>query len=134
MRWEDRREGLSSDEANRPQPCRRRAARAHRAPRGRPRAEPPGALHEVAGDGNGAIYGAAAALFAAGIAARLRGKILWCVTRPDLFALALAQARLAPDRVIFVGPATRLRSPPVSRKACDIAVLARSSPRSPACR
>jgi len=60
-----------------------------------------GALHEVAGGGNGAIDGAAAALFAAGIAARTRGKILWCLTRLDLFAPALAQAGLAPDRVIY---------------------------------
>ena len=53
-----------------------------------------GALHEVAGGGHGAIDGAAAALFAAGIAARTRGK--------DLFAPALAQAGLMPDRVIYV--------------------------------
>src|SRR5580698_9570372 len=44
-----------------------------------------GALHEVAGGGNGVVDGAAAALFAAGIAARTRGKVLWCVTRLDLF-------------------------------------------------
>jgi protein ImuA len=56
-----------------------------------------GALHEVAGGGNGA-----AALFAAGIAARIRGRVLWCVTRQDLFAPALAQAGLAPGRVIYV--------------------------------
>src|ERR1017187_10513400 len=61
-----------------------------------------GALHEVAGGGNGAIDGAAAALFAAGIAARTRGKVLWCITRQDLFAPAIAQAGLAPDRVIYV--------------------------------
>lgn len=61
-----------------------------------------GALHEVAGGGNGAIDGAAAALFAAGIAARTKGKVLWCITKPDLFAPALAQAGLAPDRVIYV--------------------------------
>jgi protein ImuA len=60
-----------------------------------------GALHEVAGGGNGAIDGAAAALFAAGIAARLRGQVLWCVTRQDLFAPALAQAGLVPDHVIY---------------------------------
>jgi protein ImuA len=47
-----------------------------------------GALHEVAGGGNGAVNAAAAALFAAGIAARTKGKVLWCVTRPDLFAPA----------------------------------------------
>jgi protein ImuA len=63
---------------------------------------PLSALHEVAGGGNGAIDGAAAALFAGGIAGRTRGKVLWCVTRQDLFAPALAQAGLAPDRVIYV--------------------------------
>lgn len=61
-----------------------------------------GALHEVAGGGNGAIDGAAAALFSAGIAARTRGKSLWCLTRGDLFAPAVAQAGLVPDRVIYV--------------------------------
>jgi protein ImuA len=61
-----------------------------------------GALHEVAGGGNGAIDGAAAALFVAGIAARVKGKALWCLTRPDLFAPAIAQAGLGPDRVIYV--------------------------------
>jgi protein ImuA len=63
---------------------------------------PRGALHEVIGGSNGAIDGAAAALFAAGIAARTRGRVLWCVTRQDLFAPALAMAGLAPDRIIFV--------------------------------
>src|ERR1700710_1619936 len=61
-----------------------------------------GALHEVAGGGNAAIDGAAAALFAAGIAARTKGKILWCITRQDLFAPALAQVGLHADRVIYV--------------------------------
>src|SRR5262245_49794780 len=61
-----------------------------------------GALHEVAGGGNGAVDGAAAALFAAGIAARTRGRVLWCVVRQDLFAPALASAGLAPDQVIYV--------------------------------
>lgn len=60
------------------------------------------ALHEVAGGGNGAVDGAAAALFAAGIAARTKGKVLWVVTRTDLFAPALAQAGLHPDRLIQV--------------------------------
>ena len=61
-----------------------------------------GALHEIAGGGNGALDGAAAALFAAGIAARTKGKVLWCIVRSDLFAPALAQAGLAADRVIYV--------------------------------
>ncbi|RWG47335.1 MAG: damage-inducible protein, partial [Mesorhizobium sp.] len=49
-----------------------------------------GALHEIAGGGNGVIDGAAAALFAAGIAARTKGRVLWCITRPDIFAPAVA--------------------------------------------
>jgi len=61
-----------------------------------------GALHEVAGGGAGAIDGTASALFAAGIAARTRGQVLWCVARKDLFAPGLAQAGLAADRVIYV--------------------------------
>jgi protein ImuA len=61
-----------------------------------------GALHEIADGGNGGIDGAAAGLFAAGIAARTKGKVLWVFTRQDLFAPALAQVGLAPDRVIYV--------------------------------
>lgn len=61
-----------------------------------------GGLHEVAGGGRGAVDGAAAAHFAAGIAARTRGRVLWCVTRQDLFAPALEQAGLAADRVVYV--------------------------------
>jgi protein ImuA len=61
-----------------------------------------GALHEVAGGGNDVIDGAAAALFSAGVAARTVGKTLWCFTRSDLFAPALAQAGLSADRVIYV--------------------------------
>jgi protein ImuA len=61
-----------------------------------------GALHEFAGGGSGTVDGAAAALFVAGLAARTRGKIVWCLTRPDLFFPALAQAGLHPDRVVFV--------------------------------
>jgi hypothetical protein len=56
-----------------------------------------GALHKVAGGGNAAIDGAAAALFAAGIAACTKGKVLWCITRQDLFAPALARVGLAAD-------------------------------------
>ena len=61
-----------------------------------------GALHEFAGGGSGTVDGAAAALFVAGIAARTRGPVVWCLTRPDLFFPALAQVGLHPDRVIFV--------------------------------
>lgn len=61
-----------------------------------------GALHEFAGGGSGTVDGAAAALIAAGIAARTKGQIVWCLTRPDLFMPALAQAGLHPNRVVFV--------------------------------
>ncbi len=60
-----------------------------------------GALHEVAGGANGAVDGAAAASFAAGIAARTGGMVLWCYTQADLFAPALAQSGLSEDRVVF---------------------------------
>ncbi len=60
-----------------------------------------GALHECAGGGSGTVDGAAAALFAAGVAARTKGKVVWCLTRPDLFMPGLAQAGLHPSRVIF---------------------------------
>ncbi len=61
-----------------------------------------GALHEFAGGGFGTVDGAAAALFAAGIVARTKGEVVWCLTRPDLFMPALAQAGLHPKRVVFV--------------------------------
>ncbi len=61
-----------------------------------------GCLHEVAGGGNGAVDGAAAALFSAGIAARTKGKVLWVVTRRDLFMPAIAQAGLHPDRMLHL--------------------------------
>ncbi|TBZ97445.1 ImuA family protein, partial [Rhizobium leguminosarum] len=50
----------------------------------------------------GTVDGAAAALFVAGIAARTQGKVVWCLTRPDLFFPALAQAGLHQNRVVFV--------------------------------
>lgn len=61
-----------------------------------------GAIHEFAGGGAGTVDGAAAALMVAGIAARTKGKILWCLSRPDLFAPSISQAGLHPDRVIYV--------------------------------
>jgi len=63
---------------------------------------PFGAIHEFAGGGAGTVDGAAAALLAAGIAARTKGKVIWCLTRTDLFFPALAQAGLHPGRVVFV--------------------------------
>ncbi|WP_368407090.1 ImuA family protein [Asticcacaulis aquaticus] len=60
-----------------------------------------GALHEIAGGANGAVDGSAAISFAAGIAARTGGNVLWCYTQPDLFAPALANSGLTEDRVVF---------------------------------
>lgn len=61
-----------------------------------------GALHEISGGGAAAADAAAATLFAAGIAARTGGALLWCVERSELFAPGLAQAGLAAARLIQV--------------------------------
>ena len=63
-----------------------------------------GVLHEVVEGGPAAEFAGAATLFAAGIAARLKGPVLWCLTRRDLFAPGLAAAGLHPDRVIYARP------------------------------
>jgi protein ImuA len=62
---------------------------------------PLGCLHEVESGGRGLEHGAAAILFTAGILARLKGPVLWCLASRDLFAPALARAGLHPDRVIY---------------------------------
>lgn len=61
-----------------------------------------GGLHEFAGGGEGAVHGAASALFVAGIVARTKGQVIWGLSRPDLFAPAFQQAGLDLNRVIFV--------------------------------
>jgi protein ImuA len=60
------------------------------------------AIHEIAGGGSDSIQGAVSALFTAGIAARTKGPIIWCLTRTDLFMPGLVQVGLHQDRVIFV--------------------------------
>ena len=60
-----------------------------------------GALHEVAGGGPGAVHGAAAVLFVAGVLTRMEGPVLWCLRQRDLFAPALAGVGLHPERVIY---------------------------------
>jgi len=60
-----------------------------------------GALHEVAGAGPDTEHGAAAALYLAGVLARMEGPVLWVQQRPDLFAPGLACAGLYPGRVVF---------------------------------
>jgi protein ImuA len=60
-----------------------------------------GALHEMIEGGPAAEFAGAATLFVAGIAARLKGPVLWCLSRRDLFAPGLMNAGLHPDRVIY---------------------------------
>ncbi|WP_230533026.1 ImuA family protein [Microvirga roseola] len=60
-----------------------------------------GALHEMVEAGLAAEFAGCATLFTAGIAARLKGPVLWCLTRRDLFAPGLLRAGLHPDRVIY---------------------------------
>ena len=61
-----------------------------------------GALHEVAGAGPDVEHGASAALFAAGVLARLSGPVLWVLEHSDLFAPGLAAVGLHPGRVLYV--------------------------------
>jgi protein ImuA len=64
------------------------------------------ALHEAAAASPAPGDDAAATLFLAALAARFSqaagdGQVLWAVTRHDLFAPGLAQAGLAPERVLY---------------------------------
>jgi protein ImuA len=61
-----------------------------------------GALHELADTGPAVEHATAAGLMVSGILARLDGPVLWVAERADLFAPALAQVGLLPDRVLFV--------------------------------
>jgi protein ImuA len=60
-----------------------------------------GHLHEVMEGGPASEFAGLAALFTAGILARLSGPVLWCLRGRDLFAPALARIGLHPDRVIY---------------------------------
>lgn len=60
-----------------------------------------GALHEITPTQAALAHAAACTLFAAGILARTRGPVLWCLAARDLFAPALARVGLHPDRVIY---------------------------------
>src|SRR3954452_15462086 len=59
------------------------------------------ALHEAAGDRPGLPDEAAATLFLASLAARRGGVVLWALARRDLFAPALQQSGLAPERLLY---------------------------------
>lgn len=60
-----------------------------------------GHLHEAIEGGAASQYAGLATLFVAGILARMKGPVLWCLRGRDLFAPALARVGLHPDRVIF---------------------------------
>lgn len=60
-----------------------------------------GALHEISEAGAAAEYGGLAALFTAGILARLPGPVLWCLRGRDLFAPSLVGVGLMPGRIVF---------------------------------
>jgi protein ImuA len=60
-----------------------------------------GGLHEIIEGGSASEYASVATLFAAGILARLKGPVLWCLRGRDLFAPALARVGLHPDRVVY---------------------------------
>ena len=55
-----------------------------------------GALHEMIEAGLASEFAGCTTLFTAGIAARLKGPVLWCLTRRDLFAPGLLRAGLHP--------------------------------------
>ena len=61
-----------------------------------------GAVHEIAATGPEVEQGAAPALFAASLLARLPGPVLWILARRDLFAAGLAGAGLDPRRLVLV--------------------------------
>jgi protein ImuA len=60
-----------------------------------------GHFHEVIEGGAASEFAGLATLFAAGIAARIPGPVLWCLRGRDLFAPALARIGLDHKRVIY---------------------------------
>jgi protein ImuA len=60
-----------------------------------------GALHELIETGPAAEFASCTTSFAAGIAARIKGPVVWCGTRKDLFAPGLWRSGRHPDRVIY---------------------------------
>ena len=60
-----------------------------------------GCLHEFAGASPAFEHAAGPISFVAGILARLKGPVLWCLARRDLFAPGLAGVGLSPERVVY---------------------------------
>jgi len=88
-----------------------------------------GAVHELAAAGAEAEQGAAPALFAAGLLARHPGPVVWIQgARRDLYGVALAQAGLAPARLLVVqarrdalsAMEEALRHPHVAGVVCEL--------------
>ena len=61
-----------------------------------------GAMHELQAAGPDVEYGAAPALFAAGILARHPGSVVWIGRRHGVFGHGLLRAGLNPRRIVFV--------------------------------
>lgn len=93
-----------------------------------------GALHEFAGGGSGTVDGAAAALFVAGIAARTKGPVIWCLTRPDLFFRRLQGSVSIPTASFSWSPTGKRTFWPIWRRGSRLAVSGRSSANLSACR
>ena len=89
---------------------------------------PLGAVHELQAAGPDIEYGAAPALFAAGILARHGGPVVWIGGRRDVFGHGLLQAGLNPGRIIFVDAGKTallameeaLRHPDVTGVVCEL--------------
>src|SRR3954451_1112230 len=74
------------------------------------------ALHEVMETGAASEHAAVATLFIAGILARNKGPVLWCVRCRDLFAPALAAWACIPIASFMPRPTASLRFwPPLRR-------------------
>jgi protein ImuA len=82
-----------------------------------------GALHEVAGGGFGANYGAAAVLFAASVLRADRCHRPLVSAHAGIFSPALADAGLHPDRVLQAEARDEKTVCSGSRKACAMAAL-----------
>ena len=87
-----------------------------------------GAMHELQAAGPDVEYGAAPALFAAGILARHPGPVVWIARGRSVFGHGLLRAGLDPRRIVFVDAGKSglqameeaLRHPEVSGVVCEL--------------